>query len=847
MANISHIFATAKKLLVAGYSVIPTYDADKGVFAKKPCFKKDEVTGLGGWDIHKTQLISQEELLTRFDKYNTNSFAVITGAVSGNLELIDVDTKARAGIDAVYFTAIEKFNPGLWQRLRIHETPSGGKHLVYHVPVNEKIPGNKKLAGFKDESDLKKNGSPTEKYFIETRGEGGYFLFPPSCGYKILKAGGGTKEKPFPLITWAERCFLIYLAITFTEILKPPVKEKIYKSNNESFYEESPYKHYNNSDEGADTLTNLGWASIGESGPWAYFTRPGGDGIGASWHKEKRFFYIWTTSGEFETSKPYSAGAILCFAKFGGDWKKLYAWLVSQKYGKIKPELEREIVRKAAKLEGKIPENVSESAKKEYEEIKAGQDKKYPHGIFWEETEKGVAISQERVFNVALALGFCSYKNELCYKSGVFIERVVSGFLHNALKSYIKEEDANIYESIANAYELFLHKYGKFTQERICEMEQFAITPEMILQSTKQLSYKFFKNCYVSINRDGLEIMSYNATEKLIWKNNVMPRDFSVIESRQGLYYEFLGKAIGWSKYLCEIIGFYLHDYRDQEAYMVICVENGNGGSGKNLFASLLKIGTSYWETPGAQVKADNTLFQGWNYERVAALHDLPKNFNFEALKNVVNGTSSIKKLYKDIGNIDLQDMPKLLATTNFSIDNKQPGFEDRFPLLEFTAFFNRTNNPVKKYFGNKMFPGDWDAQEYSYFDNIMCGCIEAYLKADCIIERPELSGASWVKQYDYKYNILTRHFIEQNIEGWEKKGLVPTAEFNRQYFEYCHAENINKKYELSSIRMNQALADYCLREKIVFDPAKMNGILGRCRYFGQAIPENVTSEDLPF
>src|SRR5690606_23960338 len=116
---------------------------------------------------------------------------IVSGVVSGNLECIDVDTKYYPGIDATLLADINKFYPTLFPRLRIHKTPSGGFHILYRI-LEHAPDGNIKLAGrMKTDAELEKERGLGKKNpaksvnFLETRGEGGYFLCPPSLGYSV--------------------------------------------------------------------------------------------------------------------------------------------------------------------------------------------------------------------------------------------------------------------------------------------------------------------------------------------------------------------------------------------------------------------------------------------------------------------------------------------------------------------------------------------------------------------------------------------------------------------------------------------------------------------------------------
>ena len=77
--------------------------------------------------------------------------AIACGAISGNLEVLDLDEKNWAGISARYFHEVNALYPALFKRLRIHLTMSKGFHIYYKVLEGLPADGrNDKLAARAD-------------------------------------------------------------------------------------------------------------------------------------------------------------------------------------------------------------------------------------------------------------------------------------------------------------------------------------------------------------------------------------------------------------------------------------------------------------------------------------------------------------------------------------------------------------------------------------------------------------------------------------------------------------------------------------------------------------------------
>lgn len=131
--------------------------------------------------------------------------ALICGAVSGNLEMTEVEGRA---CDGEALTEIQNRMDELgvghvWDLLTgpngySEMSPSGGIHLLYRVS-DHPVPGNTKIAQSEDNLVL-----------AETRGEGGYVIVAPTPGschpsgeaWVILTGVYGA----LPVITWEERC-----------------------------------------------------------------------------------------------------------------------------------------------------------------------------------------------------------------------------------------------------------------------------------------------------------------------------------------------------------------------------------------------------------------------------------------------------------------------------------------------------------------------------------------------------------------------------------------------------------------------------------------------------------------
>lgn len=251
------------------------------------------------------------------DSYSFEEIGICTGAVSGGLEGIDFDLKYSDNPNELWDNWRLRVPRDILKKLVVCKTVNNGYHVLYRTDRNE---GNKKLAKNKRNEVL-----------IETRGEGGYLKCYPSNGYEVIY-GDLTKINN---ISNAERAILMSTSVLFDEQIS---KAKKFYSDDREY--KDPFPKYNQDpDIGIDLLLEHGWTISRESELWVELTRPGKtEGVSAGYNLEGNFLYVFTTSTNFETEKPYSNSAIFCELEAEGNYKKGYGKLIELGYGEDKRE-----------------------------------------------------------------------------------------------------------------------------------------------------------------------------------------------------------------------------------------------------------------------------------------------------------------------------------------------------------------------------------------------------------------------------------------------------------------------------------------------------------------------------
>ena len=316
----SSLLPIALRFLAQGISVVPT--ANDG--SKRPAL---------AWQRFQSELPTADEVVAWF-KQGVDGLGVVTGRVSGNLEMLELEGRAVAQKMHVEIAEIAK-RSGLgeiWTRLNtgyVELTPSGGLHWLYRV-AGESLPGNTKLARKPGE-----NGGVD--VWAETRSEGGFTITAPSGGATHPSGGswsliGGSIET-IPTLTSQERAALHNIFAMFDEMPKAEnLQQEVVAKHDGSL---TPGDDYGNQHTWEELLTPLGWSIVYRKGEAIVWRRPGkAEGISATTNfNGNDKFYVFTTSTQFESESSYSKFAFFATVKHNGDFRAAANDLRSQGYG----------------------------------------------------------------------------------------------------------------------------------------------------------------------------------------------------------------------------------------------------------------------------------------------------------------------------------------------------------------------------------------------------------------------------------------------------------------------------------------------------------------------------------
>lgn len=281
-----------------------------------------------------------------------DGLGVITGAVSGQLEMLEVEGRAVHLAGELGRLLADAGLGDLWQRLSagwLEVSPSGGMHWLYRVSTDNggQARGNTKLARRRNPDNPR-----VVDVLLETRGEGGFVVTAPSAGrshpsgkpWAIIAGGPAT----CPTITADERDALYACAVQLDEM--PVLEAPVHLSLNPStptgapMLTERPGDDYNARATWAEILEPTGWKRSRSLGTGLGWTRPGKetrDGISATTGTAADGvdrLYVFSTSTEFEAEQPYSKFGAYALLHHAGDHAAAASALRKAGYGSPMPD-----------------------------------------------------------------------------------------------------------------------------------------------------------------------------------------------------------------------------------------------------------------------------------------------------------------------------------------------------------------------------------------------------------------------------------------------------------------------------------------------------------------------------
>jgi len=265
-----------------------------------------------------------------FRKKFHSGVGVFCGSISNGLELLDFDNGDNKATERIkQFVNDGRIKNLIKSKCYIEKSISGGYHIMYKYDA-ETYEGNRKLAM-----------DPTGKIvYIETRGEGGWAAVYPSKGYNRIK---GDLTKLISL-TLEERNTLVDVSKEYNKQDRPePDRNDPSLNLPTDVPDPMTYANFKLVGYAKQLLTDNGWVQLsggikdlGKHGDVEQWSRPGKrtGATSATWNKINGYFYVFSSSTDFEPETWYGAFGIICKLRFKGEWQQCTNWILRNYFGK---------------------------------------------------------------------------------------------------------------------------------------------------------------------------------------------------------------------------------------------------------------------------------------------------------------------------------------------------------------------------------------------------------------------------------------------------------------------------------------------------------------------------------
>lgn len=285
-----------------------------------PCDRAAKQPRIPHWKPYQATLPTHAEVLRWFAPWTgADAIAIITGQVSGGLTVLDFDAPELFApwAELVQATQLEL------TRLPVIRTQNGGYHVYYRA---SEIAGNQKLAV----DPAQPNGKYT---LIETRGEGGYVLAPPSPGYTLLQ--GDLAAIPF--VSSAAQTLLLTAARQFTRLVEEQPRPRQQHSQQRLAFGLRPGDDYSQRGDVTTVLERHGWRFVRQAQAESFWRKPGKRRRGHSAtlnYQGSGYFYVFSTNAPpFEPERGYSPFSVYALLEHGGDFRAAATTLQRMGYG----------------------------------------------------------------------------------------------------------------------------------------------------------------------------------------------------------------------------------------------------------------------------------------------------------------------------------------------------------------------------------------------------------------------------------------------------------------------------------------------------------------------------------
>ncbi|RJQ59380.1 MAG: hypothetical protein C4517_12765, partial [Stygiobacter sp.] len=316
---------------------------------------------------------------------------------------------------------------------------------------------------------------------------------------------------------------------------------------------------------------------------------------------------------------------------------------------------------------------------------------------------------------------------------------------------------------------------------------EFLETKELeFLRDTKEKGFLFFSNCFVEITSNKINVKRYEELDGFIWDKQVINKRLN-LDRRESEFEIFIKNICKNDEQrissLRSAIGYLLHNYKDStNAKAVIFLDEklsdgAYGRSGKGLVAQAIGKLRKTIRLDGRNFNFSKSFsFQSVTLDTaIIEFNDVTKKFNFDKLFSIITDDITVEKKNQNEIIIPFHQSPKIIISTNYTIEGSDDSTMDRQFVIEFSDHYNKTHRPIDE-FGHRFYD-EWSNEEWNSFLNYMIGCLQLYLSKGLIqcshinLEKKKLidSTCEEFAEYFESLGLNVEHNKKELLEDFKK------------------------------------------------------------------------------
>lgn len=268
-------------------------------------------------------------------------------------------------------------------------------------------------------------------------------------------------------------------------------------------------------------------------------------------------------------------------------------------------------------------------------------------------------------------------------------------------------------------------------------------------KDTRNAAYLFYTNTVVKVTANGAVLVPWTDFNLLVWDKWILPRDYAIEDVERSVFGRFVeamqGEGGSDSKprsfALQTAIGYVLHGWKDPSLPKAVVITDEqmpedqgqtNGGTGKTLVTTAIgKMRTMLTLSKQEQLKIstgkDFALQRMTASVRVINLNDLPQDFNFVNIFDMLTEGTVVERKQRDSYYIPYEDSPKFIITTNFTVADSGTSVSRRKCEYQAYPHYTPEYGPADEF--GQLFFDDWDDSEWLAFDAYMIECVRLFLE----------------------------------------------------------------------------------------------------------------------